>query len=572
MASWKKYFTLEKRQNFNINTSSDITGDVKAPVHKLSSFLPEVYAGQPQRIERYNTYELMDLDPVINSSLDIIAESCTQKEEKSDSIFKLIVDNDIGDSSSNVLSEFLRSWIKINKFESRLFKIFRNVLKYGDQFFIRDPETFQLYWVDPAKVKSIIVNQAEGKKPETYVIADLDLNLKTLVATNPPPANLPTTGVVAASPGPVTYTFPRGSIQSHRAFSNDLTYVSSDSIVHLSLSDGLDNNWPFGNSILENIFKVYKQKELLEDAILIYRVQRAPERRVFYIDVGSMPPHKAMAFVERVKDEIHQRRIPNKTGGGSSILDSSYNPLSMIEDYFFAVTSEGRGSKVETLPGGEQLGQIDDLLYFDNKMKRGLRVPSSYIPGGTEENALYTDGRVGTAYIQEYRFVQYCKRLQQMIEYIFDTEFKKYLKSKNVNIDYKSFEIKFNEPQNFSKFRQIEIDSAQISVFQPLSDVQYLSKRFILKRFLNLSQEEILENERLWAEENIENRKENNPYIDNMIKDGSEKSEEEYVSLGNAEIEEKEIDEKETESNETADKNSEESDTENSLIDYLDKE
>lgn len=545
MASWKKYFTLEKKQNLGVNYNN-ISEEIKAPVHKLSSFLPEIYAGQPQRIERYNTYELMDLDPVINSSLDIIAESCTQKEEKSNLIFSLIFEDDIGDSSSNVISEFLKSWIKLNKFESRLFKIFRNVLKYGDQFFIRDPETFQLYWVDPAKVKSIIVNQAEGKKPETYVVADLDLNLKTLVATNPPPANLPTTGVVAASPGPVTYTFPRGSIQSNRSFFNDLTYVSSESIVHLSLSDGLDNNWPFGNSILENIFKVYKQKELLEDAILIYRVQRAPERRVFYIDVGSMPPHKAMAFVERVKDEIHQRRIPNRTGGGSSILDSSYNPLSMLEDYFFAVTAEGRGSKVETLPGGEQLGQIDDLLYFDNKMKRGLRVPTSYIPNGTEDNVAYTDGRVGTAYIQEFRFVQYCKRLQQMLEGVFDDEFKRYLKSKNVNVDFNSFEIKFNEPQNFSKFRQIEIDSAQISVFQPLADIPYLSKRFILKRFLNLTQEEIMENEMLWAEENLEYDEKK----DDVVSDIENKEQEDLISLGDKIEEKNNNSEEETETQE----------------------
>ena len=80
--------------------------------------------------------------------------------------------------------------------------------------------------------------------------------------------------------------------------------IDAEHIVHLSLSEGLDNNFPFGNSLLESIFKVYKQKELLEDAIIIYRTQRAPERRVFYIDVGNMS-HLAMQFVERVKTEIH---------------------------------------------------------------------------------------------------------------------------------------------------------------------------------------------------------------------------------------------------------------------------
>jgi hypothetical protein len=102
--------------------------------------------------------------------------------------------------------------------------------------------------------------------------------------------------------------------------------VDAKHIVHLSLTEGLDRFWPFGQSVLENIFKVYKQKELLEDAVLIYRVQRAPERRMFKIDVGNMPSHLAMAFVERIKNEIHQRRIPS-THGGQSVLDATYNPL-----------------------------------------------------------------------------------------------------------------------------------------------------------------------------------------------------------------------------------------------------
>ena len=86
--------------------------------------------------------------------------------------------------------------------------------------------------------------------------------------------------------------------------------VEAEHIVHASLTEGLDPNWPFGNSILEQVFKVSKQKELLEDAIIIHLIQRAPERRVFYIDVGNMSHHMAMSFVERVKNEIHQRRIP----------------------------------------------------------------------------------------------------------------------------------------------------------------------------------------------------------------------------------------------------------------------
>jgi hypothetical protein len=273
-------------------------------------------------------------------------------------------------------------------------------------------------------------------------------------------------------------------------------------VVHLSLTEGLDFYWPFGQSVLETIFRVFKQKELLEDSVLIYRVARAPERRVFKIDVGNMPSHLAMQFVERVKNEIHQRRIPSHTGGGQNIMDSSYNPLSINEDYFFPQTADGRGSSVEVLPGGSNLGEIDDLKYFNNKMIRALRVPSSYLPTGPDDSErAFTDGKVGTALIQEYRFNQYCQRLQRLIIQKLDDEFKMFMRWRGFNIDSGLFNIDFNPPQNFASYREAELDITRVQTFSTLEQVPYLSKRFLLKRYLGLTEEEIRENEELWDEE-----------------------------------------------------------------------
>jgi len=238
--------------------------------------------------------------------------------------------------------------------------------------------------------------------------------------------------------------------------------------------------------------------------VLIYRTARAPERRVFKIDVGNMPSHMAMQFVERVKNEIHQRRIPSHTGGGDGrhIMDSSYNPLSINEDYFFPQTADGRGSSVETLPGGSNLGEIDDLKYFNNKMCRGLRVPSSYLPTGPDDSDRpMSDGRVGTALIQEYRFNQYCERLQQLVIEKLDDEFKMFMRWRGFNIDAGLFSIAFNPPQNFASYREAELDTTRVNTFGSLDAVPYLSKRFLLKRYLGLSEDEIRENEELWHEE-----------------------------------------------------------------------
>lgn len=473
------------------------------------SRLPEVYTGHPNRIERYNQYEMMDVDAEINACLDIISEFSTQKNEQNSTPFSIDFSEDPTPHEVNILKQQLQQWCKLNQFDQRLFKIFRNVIKYGDQVFVRDPENFKLYWVDMVKVIKVIVNESEGKKPEQYVIKDLNINLQNLSVaqkTNTDFAANPATGLGGTGGGTNTpYTVPAmpyNTSGSRFTLGQSEAAIDAKHIVHLSLTEGLDRFWPFGQSILENIFKVYKQKELLEDAVLIYRVQRAPERRLFKIDVGNMPSHMAMAFVERIKNEIHQRRIPS-VYGGSSIVDASYNPLSMNEDYFFPVTADGRGSSVEVMPGGQNLGEIDDLRYFNNRLARGLRVPSSYLPTGPDDSDRpLSDGRVGTALIQEYRFNQYCERLQNYMAIKLDEEFKLFLRWRGFNIDSGLFNISFNPPQNFAAYRQSELDTARVSTFTSMEAFPYISKRFAMERFLGLTEEEITQNEKLWREEN----------------------------------------------------------------------
>ena len=511
--TWRKYFTPVP-----IETSvSPISGTTAKPgpaKKNYSSYLPDVYTGSPNRIERYQQYEVMDSDPEVNAALDILAEFCTQKLKDGKTPFSVQWRHKATNSEVRILAEYLQQWTKLQKFDTRIFRIMRNIFKYGDAFFIRDPENQKWNYIDPTKITKIIVNESDGKNPEQYIVKDLAPNFVNLVATQIT-ANIQTNqtngsvitasafigqgGQSRGSSGP----YPQANSGSRFGLGDTEYAIDAEHIVHLSLSEGLDNNYPFGNSLLENIFKVYKQKELLEDAILIYRIQRAPERRVFHIDVGNMPGHMAMAFVERVKNEIHQRRIPSQSGGGQNVIDSAYNPLSINEDYFFPQTAEGRGSKVDTLPGGTNLGEIDDLKYFTNKLFRGLRIPSSYLPTGADDSqASYNDGRVGTAYIQELRFNKYCERLQALVTAVFDEEFKMYMYSRGVNIDANLFEIKFNPPLNFASTRQSSLDAERINTFNTIQAIPFMSNRFALKRFLGLTDDELAENERLWGEEN----------------------------------------------------------------------
>ena len=517
MATWKKYFTPVNTSGKLSPVSGSMGGGGSNPSRtNYSSYLPDVYAGHPNRLERYGQYDTMDTDSEVNAALDILAEFCSQTNDENKTPFSVYFKEKATATEIKIIKKYLQQWTKLNKFDTRIFKIVRNAFKYGDVFFVRDPETQAWMYIDPAKVDKIIVNESEGKKPEQYMIRDFNPNLETLATTAINPSNLQGGGSsfggsygtgqggAGGSRGMVG-SFPTSTNSSRFAENQNQYAIDARHVIHISMSEGLDNNFPFGNSLMESIFKVFKQKELLEDAIIIYRVQRAPERRVFYIDVGNMPSHLAMSFVERVKNEVNQRRIPSTTGGSQSVVDAGYNPLSINEDYFFPQTAEGRGSKVEILPGGTNLGEIDDLKYFTNKLFRALRIPSSYLPTGSDDGGSnFNDGRVGTAYIQELRFNKYCERLQSLLNGPFDTEFKVYLHTKGINIDSNIFDVQFNPPQNFASYRQSEMDTARVATYSTMAAVPHISKRFALKRFLGLSAEEIAENESLWKEENID--------------------------------------------------------------------
>lgn len=499
--SWTKHFSpinstthIEKwieRQNKGNNSKVKYT--------KTNSWLPEVYEGSTDRLERYAQYDDMDTDPIVNACLDTIADFCTQKDPNTNLNFDIQFNGELSQSESNVLNAMLRKWHNLNQFDKRLWRIVRCTFKFGDQIFIRDPETFKLMWCDASDIEKIVVDLSNGKKIEEYFLRNIDLNLESLVATNQKNKSRQNraAGIPPAVPHGATGT-------SNAALMGAIPAngVSSAHILHLSLTEGIDGDWPFGRSILEAVYKPFKQKTLLEDAILIYRVHRAPERRVFYIDTGEMPPNRAMSYVERVKNEIQQRRIPSNNGGQKT-MDTTYNPMSMTEDYFFAQGTNSRGSRVETLPGGESTGNIEDLRFFNDQLMFGLRVPRSYLPNqGNDTSSVFSDGKTMTALIEEKRFSVYCERLQSMLNSSFDREFKLFLKHHDNDIDSTLYNIKLATPINFTKYRQAELDASLLQVFGQVQDIPFISKRFAMKRYLGMSEDEILDNERMWKEEN----------------------------------------------------------------------
>jgi hypothetical protein len=519
MATWRKYFNSNGNAGLPVNVTGTQTDGYATTHSRYSSWLPEVYAGSPNRLMRYIQYDQMDNDLEINAALDILAEFCTQDDDYTKLPFVFKFNEDPSETEMKILDKTLDQWTNLNDLRRRAFKMVRSTLKYGDQFFIRDPETYKLFWTDPANVEKVVVNESKGKDIECYYIKNLEANFDELTATSAARIHARPYGAGGGMLSGGNIGASAGNYQTNTGDTgaNYGSPVDASHVVHMSLTEGMDHNWPFGISILEPVFKVFKQKELLEDSIIIYRVHRAPERRVFFIDVGNMPPHKAQQYLERVKYEVQQKRVPNKNKAGENVADAAYNPMSMLEDYFFAQTADGRGSKVDTLPGGDNLGEIDDLKYFNNKLLRGLRVPSSYLPTGPDDGtAQHNDGKVGVAYIQEFQFAKYCERLQKQLIRQLDREFKLFLAHRGIDIENSTFSLEFTPPTNFSSYRELDLDTQRATLFGSLEAVPYLSQQFKLKKYLGLTEEEMKDNEFYWKQENKYNSDGAIPQQDNV--------------------------------------------------------
>jgi len=459
-----------------------------------------LYRGRQDRLDRYRIYDAMDQDVDIARALDMIAEHCTNDSPKTGMPLQFDLDEDeITAEDVDILYDSLDQWNARNEWKRMLWRVIRNTIKYGDSFFIRDPKTFKLHQVAAKQVVGIYVNRDE-RKIEAYHFRDLNFVIDDIMNFNVPQ-------VPASSSYGANNQFrgtPANEIRKDAV-------VLEEHVVHISMSEGHntggngqhDDIWPFGESFLEQIYKDYKKRDMLESAAVIHRMQRAPSRRVWKVDIGKMRADRVNSYMKRFKDELLHKRIPTKFGGQDS-MDAVYNPVSQMEDIFLPVGADGRGSSVENLEG-QQWNGLEDLEYFNSKLLRGLRVPTSFMLGPEEGGAQFNDGRVGTAYIQEIQFAKFCKRIQALIDKPLDAEFKLFLKARGLQIHAGDFGLEFTPPMNFEEQQEGALDADRLNRLGQAAGVAYISKRFALMKYAGWSQDEIVENEIYWKEENITN-------------------------------------------------------------------
>ena len=505
--SYRKYVKLVPSVlNGSPREKGKDTDPTELNMSRAQNLLPMIYQGSSNRLDRYQVYDNMEQDPTISSSLDIISDYVGNVENGCP--FKIKYhDNQMPESHVRLIEKMLDNWCKLNEFPKRIYNIVRDTLKYGDSIFIRDPDSNALMKVNPYDVVGVVVGNL--KEPRYYIIKNLDMNAPLKVANmavNDVAGKAAIQSFNNLSGGYVNNSRPSPTQQQtgYNA-NNNIAAISADNIVHLSTNVDNITLFPFGLSVLENVYKLYIQKMLLQDCVLMYRIKNAPDRLVFKVPVGNVPRMMRRSYMERLRNEMTQRRMPSKSSDGVfNTTDVTYDALAMNEDFWIPVDTGNIQPSVEQLKGGQSLGEITDLNYWDAQIVRASKVPQSWQPMGTTDSNRNVPTTTAGVLVQEDRFYRYCNRLKAILISPFDEEFKAFLSRSGINVQGDGFDLTFLESSNLNEMTELDIQGRYLQNFQSAINIPYLSKRFAMKKWLGLSEEEFAENERMYAEENPE--------------------------------------------------------------------
>ena len=249
-------------------------------------------------------------------------------------------------------------------------------------------------------------------------------------------------------------------------------------------------------SYLHKALKPVNQLRMMEDSLVIYRISRAPERRIFYIDVGNLPKGKAEEYLRGIMNQYRNKLVYDaKTGD----IKDDRKHMSMLEDFFLPRREGGRGTEISTLPGGENLGQIDDIIYFQKKLYKSLNVPVNRL----EQEAQYSLGRTTEITRDEVKFKKFIDRLRKRFSDLFMQLLKTQLLLKGIitKDDWKTWKesivFDFIEDNYFSELKQSEMIRERFDLLNSVQDYigKYLSHEWVAKNVLRMSEEDMKEME-----------------------------------------------------------------------------
>ena len=391
---------------------------------------------QSSRVELFRDYDTMDMDPILASALDIYADECTTRNELGEILQIKSTNDEIKDILHNLFYDILN-------IEFNLWSWTRCMVKYGD-FYLRlhiSPE-YGVYMVEP--LSTYYVTRVENAA----------LTNKNFVKFQ---VNLP--------------------------YGNKIEDLENYQIAHFRLLS--DSNFlPYGKSMLEGARRVWKQLSLMEDAMLIHRIMRAPEKRIFKVDIGNIPPNEVDNHMERIMNQMKKVPYVDQQTGDYNLR---FNLQNMVEDFFLPVRGSDSGTSIDNLPGLEWTG-TDDIEYLRNKMMAALKIPKAFL--GYDESL---SGKATLA-AEDIRFARTIQRVQRIIV----SELNKIAVIHLYSQGYRDeslvdFTLELTNPSTIFEKEKIDVWKSKVEVSKDMQENKFFSKKWIYENVFSLTDQDMLE-------------------------------------------------------------------------------
>ena len=392
------------------------------------------YYMHQNRMQLYTDYEMMDKDPIISAALDIYADESTLADQFGDVLT-------IKTNKTNIQKILYNLFYDVLNIEFNLWPWIRNVVKYGD-FFLKLDIADELGVINARPFSSYEVERWEEFDEESG-----DYKIKFRHASSP-----------------------------------NLIYDVFEVAHFRMLSDS--NFLPYGRSMLEGARKEFQKLTMLEDAMLIHRIMRAPEKRIFKIDIGNIPPNEVDTFMEQIINKM--KKIPH-VDQNTGNYNLKFNLNNMLEDYYLPVRGGQSSTAIDTLPGMQFTG-IDDIEYVKNKMMAGLKIPKSFLGYGEA-----VEGKTTLASL-DIRFARTIERIQKIVcSELYKIAIVHLATQGYENEDLVGFELELTAPSIIYDQQKVALMTEKMTLATAMRDSKLVSDKYIYEFIFNMSEEQWLE-------------------------------------------------------------------------------
>ena len=391
------------------------------------------------RLELFSDYEAMDLDPILASALDIYSDESTMKNENGDIL-------DIRSDNEQVREVLHNLFYDVINIEFNLWPWIRSMNKYGDFFLKLDiAEKYGVVGVE--QMSRYAVSREEGVNPDL--------------------------------PHEVTFNVEDGNKTT--SYNKNQNTLKNYEVAHFRMLT--DSNFlPYGKSMIEAARKIWKQLTLMEDAMLIHRIMRAPEKRIFKIDIGNIPPAEVDNYMQQLINKMKKTPYIDQNSGEYNL---KFNMMNMMEDFYLPVRGGDSGTQIESLSGMEY-NAIDDVEYLRNKMMAALRIPKAFL--GYDENI---EGKATLAQ-EDVRFARTIERIQRIvlseltkiaIVHLYTQGFDKE--------DLVGFELDLTNPSIVYEQEKVALWNEKISLAESMKGTKLISEDWIYKNIFNMTKDQV---------------------------------------------------------------------------------